>query len=273
MSVVYSQNGIIVKQGSTFTGEMRLVNIMPTTGVKIVDDNGYVGGDFFNPYYPNTNYYNNFAIQLVGSDFSQKGLGQVTMVDTQATIGGRVYRTVTINGVTWMAENLDYKFSGLGIGGSTDNRSVPWAWYYDNNESLWGYDGRKCGLLYNLYAVKLLFEQKNELIPGWHLATIAECQNIYNYIGQRNGNRLMSKPVDWAPDWLIGTDDFGFNFLPAGENATGFRNIGKIANFWGAESSSRFVGISCSNSGYLALNSASQFNYPSAPIRLVKDTE
>jgi uncharacterized protein (TIGR02145 family) len=250
---------------------LRLANIMPTTGIKVVDANGWIGGDYMNPYYPNNQYYNNFAIVIDGANFKNAGLGKVTFVDTSTTIGGRVYPTVTINGVTWLAENLDYKFSGLGIGGSTSNRSVPWAWYYDNNESLWGYDGRKCGLLYNFYAVKLLFEQKDELIPGWHLATIDECTNLYNYIGQTRGKRLMSNPIDWAPDWLIGTDDFGFNFLPAGEKATEFRNVGILASFWGASGPSDFDGISCNENGFLSLMSTTSFNYPSAPIRLVKD--
>lgn len=46
MAVMHSQNGAIVRQVASFTGEMKLVNIMPTTGVKVVDDNGYIGGDY-----------------------------------------------------------------------------------------------------------------------------------------------------------------------------------------------------------------------------------
>ena len=108
MAVTYSQNGVIVRQVASFTGELKLVNIMPTTGVKVVDDNGYIGGDFLGVYYPNTNYYNNFAIQLVGADFSDKGLGQVTIVDNTTTIGGRVSRTVTIGSLkTWTTSLVD----------------------------------------------------------------------------------------------------------------------------------------------------------------------
>lgn len=180
---MYSQNGAIVRQVASFTGEMKLVNIMPTTGVKVVDDNGYIGGDYLGVYYPSTNYYNNFAIQLVGADFSSKGLGQVTIVDNTTTIGGRVYRTVTINGVTWLAENLDYKFSGCGIGGS-GTPSTPNAWYYNNDEATYGIDGvRKCGLLYNWHAVKLLNDSRSDLIPGWHVPTKDEWTALATAVG------------------------------------------------------------------------------------------
>lgn len=131
--------------GGGEVGTPYLKNIMPTTGVKIVDESGYIGGNFLGAYYPSTNYYNNFAIVVPGADYSNEGLGTVTFVDTTATIGGRVYRTVTIGGVTWLAENLDYKFSGCGIGGS-GTPSTPNAWYYNNDEATYGIDGtRKCG--------------------------------------------------------------------------------------------------------------------------------
>ena len=110
--------GLIASISGGGGGVPYLKNIMPTTGVKVVDENGYIGGNFLGAYYPSTNYYNNFAVVVPGADYSNMGLGTVTFVAPTATIGGRVYRTVTINGVTWTAENLDYKFSGCGIGGS-----------------------------------------------------------------------------------------------------------------------------------------------------------
>jgi uncharacterized protein (TIGR02145 family) len=237
MAELYSKNGAIVRQVASFTGEMKLVNIMPTTGVKVVDDNGYIGGDYLSVYYPNTNYYNNFAIQLAGADFSNKGLGQVTIVDNTTTIGGRVYKTVTIGGVTWLAENLDYKFSGCGIGGS-GTPSTPNAWYYNNDEASYGIDGtRKCGLLYNWYAVKLLNDNRSELIPGWHVPTNAEFVALANAVGGTSvaGTRL--KALDGAADgsWPTswgGTDDFGFGVLPAGYYLDSFRYVGSYAYFW-----------------------------------------
>ena len=213
-----------------------LKNIMPTTGVKVVDENGYIGGDFLGVYYPGKNYYNNFAVVIPGADYSTAGLGSVTFVDTTVTIGGRVYRTVTIGGVTWLAENLDFKFSGCKIGGS-GTPSTPNAWYYNNDEATYGIDGvRKCGLLYNWYACKLLNDNRNDLIPGWHVSTNDEWTALANAVGGTNvaGTRLKASGVSWASSWG-GTDDYGFAAFPAGYQYSGsFSYLGSSADFWTA---------------------------------------
>lgn len=214
-----------------------LKNIMPTTGVKVVDESGYIGGDFLGVYYPSTNYYNNFAVVIPGADYSASGLGSVTFVDTTTTIGGRVYRTVTIGGVTWLAENLDYKFSGCGIGGN-GNPATPNAWYYENNEASYGIDGTyKCGLLYNWYAVKLLNDNRNELIPGWHVPTINEWITLATTVGgestagtvlkAKNNSIMPGFPANWNGD-----DIYGFGIIPAGDYNGQFRTLGTDTAFW-----------------------------------------
>ena len=254
-------------------GAPYLKNIMPTTGVKVVDESGYIGGDFLGVYYPGTNYYNNFAVVIPGSDYSNIGLGTVTFVDTTTTIGGRVYRTVTINGATWLAENLDYKFSGCGIGGS-GTPSTPNAWYYNNDEATYGIDGtRKCGLLYNWYAVKLLNDNKSELIPGWHVPTTAEWDSLANAVGGASiaGTRLKAANVSWATSWG-GTDDYGFGVLPAGYRSSGyFSDVGTLAFFWSP------VEASGSNAYYNVFSGSSIISeqnskYLGLSIRLVKDS-
>lgn len=255
-----------------------LKNIMPTTGVKVVDENGYIGGNFLGVYYPSTNYYNNFAVVIPGADYSNMGLGTVTFVDHTATIGGRVYRTVTINGVTWLAENLDYKFSGCGIGGS-GTPSTPNAWYYNNDEATYGIDGvRKCGLLYNWYAVKLLNDNRADLIPGWHVPTTAEWDSLVNAVGGTGvaGTRLnaIDGAVDgsWPASWG-GTDDFGFGVLPAGfRNGGGaFSSLGTNAFFWSPDE------VSGSNAYYKFFTPSSilldhNSKYLGLSIRLVADS-
>jgi uncharacterized protein (TIGR02145 family) len=256
-----------------------LKNIMSTTGVKVVDENGYIGGDFLGVYYPGTNYYNNFAVVIPGADYSTSGLGTVTFVDTTVTIGGRVYRTVTIGGATWLAENLDYKFSGCGIGVS-DNPSTPNAWYYNNDETTYGIDGaRKCGLLYNWHAVKLLNDDRNNLIPGWHVSTSAEWDALANAVGGTGvaGTRL--KAIDGAADgsWPTGwngTDDYGFRVLPAGYRYSGsFNNLGIYAYFWTAsEYSSTYVYYRYFSTG---ASMYSDYNHKATAysVRLVKDSQ
>lgn len=254
-----------------------LKNIMPTAGVKVVDESGYIGGDFFGVYYPSATYYNNFAVVIPGADYSDMGLGTVTFVDTTTTIGGRVYRTVTIGGVTWLAENLDYKFSGCGIGGG-DTPSTPNAWYYNNDEGTYGIDGtKKCGLLYNWHAVKLLNDNKSELIPGWHVPTDAEWEALANAVGGTRVAGTVLKARDgaadgsWPTNWN-GADEFGFGVLPAGLYASKFINVGSDARFWASTE------YSSSNSYYRDFDTGSSISSAvfgksnGFSVRLVKDS-
>jgi uncharacterized protein (TIGR02145 family) len=220
--------------GGGDVGAPYLKNIMPTTGVKVVDENGYIGGNFLGVYYPNTNYYNNFAIVVPGADYSNEGLGNVTFVDTTATIGGRVYRTVTIGGVTWLAENLDFKFSGCGIGGS-GTPSTPSAWYYGNDEATYGWEGKKYGLLYNWHAVKLLNDNRATLIPGWHVPSTTEWDTLANTVGGAStAGTVLKSTTDWTSG--AGTDVYGFTVLPTGYRFDdSFDLLGSNAYFWTAD--------------------------------------
>lgn len=249
-----------------------LKNIMPTTGVKVVDESGYIGGDFLGVYYPSTNYYNNFAVVIPGADYSASGLGSVTFVDTTTTIGGRVYRTVTIGGVTWLAENLDYKFSGCGIGGG-GTPTTPNAWYYNNDEATYGIDGvRKCGLLYNWYAVKFLNDNSSDLIPGWHVPTNDEWTALANAVGGTGvaGTRLKAANVDWVSSWG-GTDDYGFAVLPAGYYNGSFYYVGSNARFWTITESGSFAYYRYFDTGATMSQDTYSKGYGYS-VRLVKDS-
>lgn len=253
-------------------GAPYLKNIMPTTGVKVVDENGYIGGDFLGVYYPGTNYYNNFAVVIPGADYSNSGLGTVTFVDNTTTIGGRVYRTVTIGGATWLAENLDYKFSGCGIGGS-GSPSTPNAWYYNNDEATYGIDGtRKCGLLYNWHAVKLLNDNRSELIPGWHVPTDGEWTALANAVGGTGvaGTRLKATNVSWATSWG-GTDDYGFEVLPAGNYFGSFNYVGSKVDFWTITESGSYAYNRHFDKG-ATMGQDTNYKNDGYSVRLVKDS-
>ena len=211
-------------------------------GIKIVDENGYIGDSITN-YFPHAGntYYNNFAIVLEGVDFSQEGLGQVRFITPGTSdIGGRTYSTVNIGGVTWLAENLDFKFSGVDIGPS-GSPSSPSAWYYNNDEATYGIDGtRKCGLLYNWHAVKHLNDNRSTLCPGWHVPTTSEWDALATAVGGTStaGTKLKASGVSWASSWG-GTDDYGFAALPAGSRYSGsFNDVGSSAYFWTATENS-----------------------------------
>lgn len=249
-------------------------------GIKVVDENGYVGAtltDYF-PHVGNT-YYNNYAIVVEGADFSQSGLGRVTFITPgSAVIGGRTYRTVNIGGVEWLAENLDFKFSGCEIGPS-GSPSTPAAWYYNNDEATYGIDGtRKCGLLYNWHAVKLLNDNRDSLIPGWHVSTSAEWDALANAVGGTGvaGTRL--KAIDGAVDgsWPTGwngTDDYGFAAFPAGfRYSDSFNNLGSYAYFWPPDEYSSTLAYNRYFNTGASMNSNLNSKTYAYSVRLVKDS-
>ena len=209
---------------------------------------------------------------IPGADYSASGLGSVTFVDTTTTIGGRVYRTVTIGGVTWLAENLDYKFSGCGIGGG-GTPTTPNAWYYNNDEATYGIDGvRKCGLLYNWYAVKLLNDNSSDLIPGWHVPTKDEWTALANAVGGTGvaGTRLKAANVDWVSSWG-GTDDYGFTVLPAGNYNGSFIGVGSRAAFWSITESGSYAYFRFFDTG-ATMGQSTGYKYYGNSVRLVKDS-
>lgn len=246
--------------------------IVPVSGGKVfvVDEMGYIGCNSLPTYFPSA--YTSYAFVVSGADFSDAGLGQVTLIDPgTADIGGRSYRTVSINGVIWLAENLDFKGSGINIGPS-GVPSTPSAWYYNNDENTYGVSGNKYGLLYNLYAVNYLNENRDVLMPGWHVPTKEEWDSLVNAVG---GSSVAGTKLKSSTGWSSGngTDDFGFTAFPAGERKdNSFNSLGSLGRFWTSSvySSGRlYYGDFTSSSSMQMSNSDSTF---SLSIRLVKDS-
>lgn len=141
-------------------------------------------------------------------------------------IGDKEYKVVKIGNLVWMAENLDYKWDGLHIG--TDQLDVNEGWdpehswlpeagacYRDDDESTWGYDGRKIGLYYNETAREQL---DSGIIPGWRLATYEEIQEMLNTI-EWDIRAIVAKDVPWFPDYPDLSEvanSTGFTLLPSG---------------------------------------------------------
>lgn len=193
------------------------------------------------------------------------------------TIGGRAYKTVKIGNQLWMAENLDYKFDVNGSQipiGPTGSPSTPAAWYYNNDEATYSIDGtRKCGLLYNWYAVDYLNNHLSELgVPsGWHVPTDDEWTALANAVGGTStaGTKLKAANVSWASSWG-GTDDYGFGVLPAGFYGGIFGNVGSYAYFWTITEVGRGVYIRLFDTG-AAMNPDRYLKDVGYSARLVKD--
>lgn len=250
-----------------------LKNIMPTTGVKVVDENGYIGGDFPGA---GTSYYNKFAIVVPGADYSDAGLGSVTFAAT-VTIGGRDYRTVNIGSATWLAENLDYKFqvdgSQLPIGAS-GTPSTPSAWYYNNDEATYGVDGNKYGLLYNWYAAKYLEDNKSTLLPeGWRVPSTTDWDTLATAVGGAStAGTILKAATGWTTG--AGTDDYGFTAFPSGCYRDGSTvALDLYAYFWTSiEYNSKLVYYRSLATSNNSLSSNMNFKTDGYSVRLVKDS-
>lgn len=176
--------------------------------------------------------------------------------DNTVVISGRTYRTVTINGVTWLVENLDYGSDGI---------------YYNNDESTYGWNGLKYGKLYT-WAEAVAAANA---IPGWHLPSDDEWAALANAVGGTSvaGTKLKST-TGWSEG--NGTDDFGFAAFPAGYkySYTGsFYNLGSRTYFWTA---TEFSSTAARSRYFDTDASMHSYNYNKTDfvfsVRLVKDS-
>ena len=257
----------LISGGGGFEAD-NIVNIVPINKMVVVDSNGYIGFDLTNYFQTRGETFYNYAILSAGDNFADKGLGQVTFFTPAGnTIGGRTYRSVIIGGKEWLAENLDFKFSGLAFGQGGTSDSEPRGNYYQNNEATYG----KYGILYNWIAVKYLEDNKSSLIPGWHVPTTAEWDALATAVGGTSvaGTKLKST-TDWSSG--AGTDDYGFSALPAGSYYNSFDYLGSIAIFWTAiENNSRSAFGRLFDAG-ASMNSNDYDKGRQNSVRLVKDS-
>ncbi len=190
-------------------------------------------------------------------------------------IGGRRYPVVKIGNQLWMSENLDWKFpyngGTLPVGGSSGTPSTEHAWYYNNDETTYGIDGTyKCGLLYNWYATMYLENNKSTLLPeGWHVPSASEW-NILIATATSSQLRATDNLVteNWPSGWN-GTNDYGFNVLPAGRYNGSFLDFNGMTVFWTSTS------VSGKGQSIFVRNyddgTISYMYYNGNSIRLVKD--
>jgi uncharacterized protein (TIGR02145 family) len=139
----------------------------------------------------------------------------------------QTYETIQIGTQTWFAENLNYE---------SEN-----SWWYKNEAA----NGEVYGRLYTWDAAVTACP------AGWHLPTDEEWKIFELFLGMSieeversgglyrgtdEGQRLKST-TGWLEP-LPGTDEVGFNALPAGERNTleKFNYIGSMAIWWTASS-------------------------------------
>jgi uncharacterized protein (TIGR02145 family) len=148
---------------------------------------------------------------------------------------GQVYRTICIDGKTWMAENLNYAVAGSG------------SWCYDDMNS-------NCNIYGRLYDWRTLMAGSQSSAtnpsnvqglcpPGWHIPSMAEYKEmmrafITDTINPDPAPALKSRDLWNSPN--IANNSSGFGVLPAGWyqpdeppwNPEGTYGLGENALLW-----------------------------------------
>ena len=144
---------------------------------------------------------------------------------------GRVYKTVTIGKQTWMAENLNYATVNSYCyknepGYCTQyGRLYTWSAAIDSLNILHT-KGQDCG--YDRFC-SLKHPVQGVCPAGWHLPSEKEWKYLF---AVARGDSVLKSQTGWLGG-LNGTDDFGFNALPAGDkDIDGRFLVGYSAIFW-----------------------------------------
>ena len=172
----------------------------------------------------------------------------------------KLYKTVTIGGVTWMAQNLDYADSVIYPsirGGSLcyDNnpencdiygRLYKWGTAMDS-AAVFTDKAKGCG---SVKTCSITLPARGVCPEGWHIPTLSEWQTLYSAVGsvpealQAKGfENLPILDASWGTveSWSNATDAYGFSALPGGSDE---QLLGYGASFWSAtENEERFAYI------------------------------
>ena len=171
---------------------------------------------------------------------------------------GQTYKTVKIGGQWWMAENLNYAYTGVPFKAG-DYTSDSTSWCYDNDAAncakygrlytwaaamdsvgTWSTNGMGCGY----YMVCSPTNPVRGICPeGWHLPDATEWNALFDAVGGKATAGIMLKSTE---GWISnGSDAYSFSALPAGyrDSHGDYYDEGYSANFWSSTEGS-------SNSAY-----------------------
>ena len=166
---------------------------------------------------------------------------------------GQTYKTVTIGDQTWMAENLNYAYTGVPyeyIKESEVYASDSMSWCYDDDPDnctkygrlytwaaamdsvgTWSTNGKGCGYGSTCSPTGTI---RGICPEGWHLPSTTEWNTLFTAVGgQSTAGQVLKSQTGWD-DSGNGTDAFGFSALPAGyRNDDGRYDLeGYYVYFW-----------------------------------------
>jgi len=167
---------------------------------------------------------------------------------------GNTYKTITLDSITWMAENLRASHYQNGDPITVVTDSLKWAAL--KTEACCSYNNTSSadtltiyGRLYNFYSV---IDARNIAPEGWHVADTSDWRKLMDYLVSQSiaGGKLKEAGIaHWTEFNTDATNETGFTALPAGYRqdinakskigdstysfrAGSFYNIGNSANFW-----------------------------------------
>ncbi|MBC8376808.1 MAG: hypothetical protein H8E26_12245 [FCB group bacterium] len=161
---------------------------------------------------------------------------------------GNEYQVIRIGDQVWMAENLKVTHyrDGTAIPNGSD---VSWGFLtsgaygiYNNNSSN---EFDAYGVLYNWYAAAV----PNIAPAGWHVPTASEWTELNAYLSNNGHNGTQGAALKSTYGWRWagsygGTDDYGFEALPAGFRISeGYYGEMTDARFWSSTESSSYAAV------------------------------
>ncbi len=174
-------------------------------------------------------------------------LMSVLLVFITKMVSSQKYNAVAIGKQQWMTKNLNvdrFRNGDLIPEAKTkeewdkagENGQPAWC-YYDNKPE----NGDKYGKLYNVFAVK---DSRGLAPDGWHIPNEDEWYALQSFLQKGISKKLKSK-TGWSGG-KNGTDEFGFNALPAGRRKVCcmFDDLGERAQWW-TSTIDESDGVSC----------------------------
>ena len=190
---------------------------------------------------------------------------------------GQTYKTVTIGTQTWMAENLNYAYTGVPyeyINGSEVNTSDSTSWCYDDDPDnctkygrlytwaaamdsvgKWSTNGKGCGYGSTCAPTGTI---RGICPEGWHLPSKTEWNALFTAVGgiSTAGAKLKSQTGWTAYGGITYEDSFGFSALPAGYRYGNgdYYDEGNDADFWDDSGNAFSMYLNNYGDGYAYLN-------------------
>lgn len=162
------------------------------------------------------------------------------MPDFKDPRDNRVYKTVQIGAQRWFAENLRFNMKGSWCYENRDDNCSRYGRLYD-----WAMAMKMVGY-YNTHSIKkfdfsAVKGKYHDICPkGWHVPTNKDWFKLKYYVGRvgrSDGVGVSLKSTElWERELRVpaGSDEFGFNALPAGlkNPYSGFMDLGRNVQFW-----------------------------------------